>query len=117
MDTFIPDANDVVIFEFEEASPGGVVRSASAAGVQFKVGSDAFNQLVAKSKDALKSGMNRIYQMSAHTLEVIKAMDKRPDQVEVSFGLKFSGEGLAVVAKTSGEAALNIKLVWKSDQE
>jgi len=43
-----------------------------------------------------------------------KLRDLSPDEIEITFGLKASGEiqGL-VVAKASGEANFNIKMIWK----
>ncbi len=36
----------------------------------------------------------------------------RPDQVEVTFGLKFSAHGNVVLAGASGEATLEVKLSY-----
>jgi hypothetical protein len=41
-----------------------------------------------------------------------KAKDARPDQVEVKFGVKASGEAKWLVAKAAAEANFEITLTW-----
>ena len=48
-------------------------------------------------------------------MDVIGQMSERavrPDQVEVTFGLKFSAQGNVVLAGASGEATLEVKLSY-----
>ena len=37
----------------------------------------------------------------------------RPDKSELTFGLKFTGEAGAFIAKTGAEAQLQVKLTWE----
>jgi len=44
-------------------------------------------------------------------------ISERPHTVEVSFGLKLTAEGNAVVVKGGMEAAINIKMTWNRQEE
>jgi hypothetical protein len=44
--------------------------------------------------------------------ERVAANGRRPDQLEVAFGLKFSATGDVVVASASTEASLSVKIVY-----
>ena len=53
---------------------------------------------------------------ASSTVDVIGQMSERavrPDQVEVTFGLKFSAQGNVVLAGASGEATLEVKLSYR----
>jgi hypothetical protein len=41
-----------------------------------------------------------------------KVKEARPDQIEVRFGVKASGEAKWLVAKAAGEANFDVKLTW-----
>jgi hypothetical protein len=51
--------------------------------------------------------------MSESIMEIINS----PSEVEVELGLKFSGESGIIIAKTSLESSITIKLVWKKNNE
>jgi hypothetical protein len=51
---------------------------------------------------------------AAAVTEAIKGLVERPSEIEVTFGLKATGEvGNFAIAKMSGEANLSLKLTWK----
>jgi hypothetical protein len=48
----------------------------------------------------------------------VKDISDRPDEVEVTFGLKATGEvGSFAVAKANAEANYKVKLTWKRDKK
>ena len=54
--------------------------------------------------------------VASSTVDVIGQLSEqavRPDQVEVTFGLKFSAQGNVVLAGASGEATLEVKLSYR----
>jgi hypothetical protein len=55
------------------------------------------------------------------TAEVICAklrdMRQAPDEIQVEFGLKLSAELGAIIAGTSGEGNITLKLTWKSEKK
>lgn len=59
-----------------------------------------------------KSALSRVKSAAGELLETIRSMDVQPDDCEVSFGIKLSGELGAIIAKASGEANFTVKLSW-----
>lgn len=56
-----------------------------------------------------------IEQMAVSAVELgerIAARARKPDQLEVQFGLKFSASGHVVLASAATEASLNVKIVY-----
>lgn len=65
--------------------------------------------------DAFDRARDAIVEITSSAADAIQRMGQRavrPDQVEVEFGLKFSAQGNVIVAGTSGEASLVIKLTY-----
>jgi hypothetical protein len=46
------------------------------------------------------------------TLRSLRNMEQVPDELEVTFAVRLSGEVGAVIAKAGGEANLSVKLTW-----
>ena len=69
--------------------------------------------------EAFERAQTAIVAVASSTVDVIGQMSERavrPDQVEVTFGLKFSAQGNVVLAGASGEATLEVKLSYTADQ-
>jgi len=63
--------------------------------------------------EAFERAQTAIVAVASSTVDVIGQMSERavrPDQVEVTFGLKFSAQGNVVLAGASGEATLEVTL-------
>lgn len=58
----------------------------------------------------IKSFLTRIQELTAEQLE-------KPDEIELSFGLKATSAGNMAVAKAGIEASYNVKLVWKEENK
>ena len=71
--------------------------------------------LAAKSAEVLERAMDTIEGMAERTIQTIDRLTNKPSEVEVEFGIKLDAEAGALIAKTSGEASLTVKLVWKRD--
>lgn len=99
MPTFTINADAPVLVEL---APQPGVRSVSLTPAD----------LVAQSKQALDSAMNAIHQMAQQVTASLSNLAERPSEVEVTFGLKLNAEAGALIAKTAGEASLNVKLKW-----
>jgi hypothetical protein len=74
----------------------------------------AFNpgSLEDQSAKAIECAMNTIYNTAFRISSTINALEVQPSQIEVNFGIKLVAETGAIIAKASGEAAFNIKLIW-----
>jgi Trypsin-co-occurring domain 1 len=74
---------------------------------------------VSKLEDAFTQAENTIAAIASSTVQAIRnaaAHAARPDHVEVSFGLCFSAEGGVIVAGASGQASLQVTLIYDGDQ-
>lgn len=97
-------------FQIDETAPI-LVEFAPKPG--FKEVSIKPEDLADFSNKAIKSAMNTIHNLSQEIIATIDKLSNRPDQVEVAFNLKLEA-GVALVAKSGLEAAINIKLYWQS---
>jgi predicted component of type VI protein secretion system len=70
--------------------------------------------LVAKWEEAERA-IRHMAKAFQHTIESVEE-SVRPDEAEIEFGLKISGEANWVLGKAAGEANFVIKLSWKRNQ-
>jgi hypothetical protein len=74
-------------------------------------------EIAQKSKEAVNSAMNTIYQMAQRVVVTVDALANKPSEVEVEFSLKLNAElGHAFIAKTQGESSMKVKLSWKRQE-
>jgi hypothetical protein len=68
-----------------------------------------------KSAKAIENAMGTIRGMAAKVLDSIKKIkvSERPTKVEVSFGIKMTAEGEAMIAKVGAETAMTVTLTWE----
>lgn len=66
-----------------------------------------------------KKALSTIRLVVASTVQQVRDFDRAiaPDEFELQFGIKISGEYGAVVAKASGESQLQIKMTYKHKKE
>lgn len=103
----------VVLVEVEsevEVPQEGVVK-AGRVGEKVR---DAVEEVQTRFEDA----MNAVRTNAEVVIGKVKSLSERPDEVEVTFGLKATGElGNFAVAKTGAEANYTIKMTWKREQK
>lgn len=74
-------------------------------------------EIAQKSKEAVNSAMNTIYQMAQRVVVTVDALANKPSEVEVEFSLKLNAElGQAFIAKAQGESTMKVKLSWKRQE-
>jgi hypothetical protein len=105
--TFIPDSTEPILVEFS-SSGGKVTRGLPRLEPE---------DLIIKSRKAVDSAMNTIYNMSQRVIATMDSLSNHPSQVEVEFGISFDVEAGALVTKAGGEANLMVKLVWDRSLE
>jgi Trypsin-co-occurring domain 1 len=100
------------------------------AGVQMLVettpvaGTEPTAAKLAKAQDAVENAFDRaqeaivaIAQSTVHTIDRLGQVAAHPDELEVSFGLKFSAQGHVFVAAAGGEASLEVTLTYRQPPE
>ena len=76
--------------------------------------------VIEKSREAIDHAMKSMQGMAKKTVKAIKKIpiSERPHTVSVSFGLKLTAEGNAVIAKAGAETSLNVTMTWeRKDKE
>ncbi len=103
----LPDGSTVVMETDEPgASERGVVKATRGVGDVAKQATETFEQAAETARKA-----------ALVILEKLRGLSDAPDEIEVTFGLKASGElGSLVVAKAGVEASYSVKLTWKKPE-
>lgn len=98
----VQDDEDVILVEF---APEPGVRSASLRPVD----------IAEKSNEAIDHALQTMRSMAKKSMKAIREIPvtERPSTISISFGLKLSAEGGAVVAKAGVEAAINVTMTWQ----
>jgi len=98
---------------------GGVellVETAPVAGTEQLSGK--LERAQATVAEAFDRAQSAIVAVAASTVDTIGRLGERsahPDEMTVTFGLKFSAQGHVIVAGASGEAALEVSLTYRRD--
>lgn len=96
---------EVINVEIEEGKDAGVGR----VGI-----GDSIEKTLTKAQESFGNAFSVISSNAKAFINQISKLDVTPDEVEMSFGIKASGElGNFVVAKATTEANYTIKMVWK----
>lgn len=75
---------------------------------------------VSKLEDAFAQAENTIAAIASSTVQAIQNAAEhaaRPDRVEVTFGLSFSAEGGVLLAAASGQASLQVTLIYDGERK
>ncbi|MEV4122406.1 CU044_2847 family protein [Micromonospora sp. NPDC049645] len=67
------------------------------------------------ARQTLEMSLAQIKPALDAALGVVRGMSVRPDQVEVEIGVTLTAEAGAVVARTSAQGHLTVKLIWAGD--
>jgi hypothetical protein len=70
---------------------------------------------VATAFERAQSAVEAIAVSTARTIGRVSRRVGRPESVEVEFGVKVSAKGDVIVAGSSGEASLKVKIVYRGD--
>ncbi len=105
-----PDSPPVLIeVEEEEVTPGD--------GGLVKVGimQDALQGAVAKAQKTFSAAIKTAIRQNVQVfIEAVNDLPEPPTEVEISFGLKATGEaGNVAIGKIGGEVNYTVKLAWK----
>jgi hypothetical protein len=93
-----------VLVEVEDApATNGVVRRGLAPA-----------ELVTRADETVEAAFARVKPAASALVDGLRGMADAPDEVQVTFGIRLSGEMGAVIAKTSAEANFEVVLRWKS---
>lgn len=94
-----------ILVEVEETHGVGIAK----AGLRERAG-----EAVAQATTAFEEGLEIVRRNAAAFVKTLRGLSDQPDEIEVTFGLKATGEvGNFAVAKAGAEANYSVKLTWK----
>jgi hypothetical protein len=97
---------------FELADGGSVLVEVDQPDGVVPVGSRGeMLQAVGKT---FEEALSRVRDAAVSALEQFQSMARRPDEVELTFGVKLDAEVGAVIARTGVEGQLEVKLTWRA---
>jgi hypothetical protein len=95
----LPDGSSLLV-EVDDQEPG--IQRASRG-----------DDLIIQAKHSLDDALDHIQAMATLTLTKLQDLPRRPDDLEVEFGVRLNAEVGAVIAKTQAEGHLKVKLAWR----
>lgn len=109
----------------ETPATGGIVSGQDCILVEFQddegrteyLSKGELGDLGERSTEAVQRAMGAIKQLAEQTLATLGALEIKPDQSEVEFGVVFKAEVGALIAKTASEGSIKVKLTWKHEKQ
>jgi hypothetical protein len=98
---FTLEGGGTIPVEVDESVSGGVVRSARPG------------EVVGQASESLGEALDRAMPAAQALIAKLQTLGSRPDEIEIQFGLKLSGELGAILARTGAEGNFSVKLSWK----
>jgi hypothetical protein len=93
-----------VVVEVDEPESEGTVRAGRG---------DA----IVKAKETLEDALNNVLPVTRSIVEKLRSIGNKPDEIEISFGVKLSTAAGAVIASASAEANFDVTVRWTAKKE
>ena len=93
-----------VVVEVDEPESEGTIRAARG-------------DTIVKAKETLEEALNNVLPVTKSIVEKLRSIGNRPDEIELSFGVKLSTVAGAVIASASAEANFNVTVRWPGKKE
>lgn len=95
-----------VFVEVDEVrSPDGAVRRGLSP-----------TDLVAKADETVEAAFARVKPAATALVTALRDLVDAPDEIQLTFGIRLSGEVGAVIAKTSADANFEVQMSWKAKE-
>jgi hypothetical protein len=95
------DAGGTVLVDVDDVARIGAVRRGLAP-----------SELITRADQSVEAAFARVKPAAAALVADLRSVADPPDQIEVTFGIRLSGEVGAVIAKTAAEANFSVRLSW-----
>lgn len=107
---FPTEAGGLMLVEVDAAELA-IAAGVEKAGLRERRAAGDVGRAAAKFEDAVSSAVGR---SAAALAAAVDSLAERPSEIELTFGLKATGEvGNLAVAKAGGEANFTVRLAWK----
>jgi Trypsin-co-occurring domain 1 len=94
------DETAIILVEFSPAA--GIIQTSLTP-----------EDIAQKSAQAVDKAMDTVREMAKRAIATLDTLANKPTQVELEFGIKLSTEMGALIAKTSTEANITVKMTWE----
>jgi Trypsin-co-occurring domain 1 len=94
----LEDGGSIVI-EVDEPESEGTIRAARG-------------DTIVKAKETLEEALNKVLPVTKSVVEKLRGIGNRPDEIEISFGVKLSTTAGAVIACATAEANFDVTMRW-----
>ena len=94
----LEDGGSIVI-EVDEPESEGTIRAARG-------------DTIVKAKETLEDALDEVLPMTRSVVEKLRSIGNRPDEIEISFGVKLSTTAGAVIACATAEANFDVTMRW-----
>ncbi len=88
-----------ILVQVDEPETGGTIRAGR-------------DDVIEKAKDTLEDALNRVLPAAKSVVEKLQSMPRKPDEVEVTFGIQLSAQAGAFIASTGTDANFGITVRW-----
>jgi Trypsin-co-occurring domain 1 len=88
-----------IIIEVDEPESEGTIRAARG-------------DTIVKAKETLEEALNKVLPVTKSVVEKLRSIGNRPDEIEISFGVKLSTAAGAVIACATAEANFDVTMRW-----
>jgi hypothetical protein len=88
-----------IIIEVDEPESEGTIRAARG-------------DTIVKAKETLEDALDKVLPVTRSVVEKLRSIGNRPDEIEISFGVKLSTTAGAVIASASAEANFDVTMRW-----
>jgi hypothetical protein len=93
-----------IVVEIDEPETGGTVR----AGREDKI---------ERARETFEESLNKVLPVTETVVEKVRGMAGRPDEIEVTFGVKLSTIAGAVIASASAAANFSVTVRWTGTKD
>lgn len=101
------------LVRFELANGGSVLVELDAPPGASRV---ARQNMLEKAKSTLENALHDVRDAANAALGQFQEMTRKPDEVEIKFGVKLDAQAGAIIARTGVEGHLEVKLKWKQQR-
>ncbi|WP_405552131.1 hypothetical protein OIE52_50250 [Streptomyces canus] len=98
--TVADDGEGIIAFEVESG----------LGGTDLELAAD--NGAVARAQTSLRAALERVRPALSQVAETVREL--KPDEMEISFGLKVGGETGVIIAKGTTEVNFAVRVLWKN---
>ena len=93
-----------VVVEVDEPESEGTIRAARG-------------DTIIKAKETLEEALNSVSLVTKSLVEKLRSIGNKPDEIEISFGVKLSTVAGAIIASASAEANFDVTMRWTGKKE